>query len=85
MQRDVTRQMNDIFHKLTDSQKQKVLDYASEILNQSPQDNKWRDNNFVKEMEDRYKYYKQGGKMITGEEVEAQIKELITTAKNKNV
>lgn len=42
----------------------------------------WKNAAFVEEMESRYNYYKKGGKMITSDEANRQIKQLLQKEKS---
>ncbi len=76
-------QLHEVLDKLNEVQKQQVLEYAANFLEDAPEFDKWNDKSFVAEMESRYNYYKSGGKMVSAEEVDMQVKELFRNAKNK--
>ena len=64
--------------KLTDTQKKEVLLFVGNFLEHREREyDKWEDESFVSEMESRYNYYKNGGKMVTAEESEKRIKTLL--------
>jgi len=68
--------------KLNDKQKKELLVFVDNILEESEKEyDKWEDNSFVNEMESRYNYYKNGGKMITAAEADKRIKKLLEKGK----
>ena len=68
--------------KLNDKQKKEVLVFVGNFLQESKQEyDKWQDDSFVSEMENRYNYYKNGGKMVTAAEADKRIKNLIEKGK----
>ncbi len=83
MSQKLDKQLHEVFDKLNEIQKQQVFDFASSFLNEDLLYDKWKDVDFVAEMESRYNYYKSGGKMVSAEEVNQQVKELFRNAKNK--
>ena len=64
--------------QLNDQQKKEVLVFVGHFLDESDQKyDKWEDDNFVAEMDRRYDYYKNGGKMISAEESKMRIKAIL--------
>ena len=72
-----------VYSQLNDLQKMQVIEYASEILNQDNLSSKWDNGSFLEEMDNRYDYYKSGGKMVSSTEMEQEISRLLATAKLK--
>ena len=69
--------------KLNDQQKKEVLIFVSHISEDDggKEYDKWEDDSFVSEMESRYNYYVNGGKMVPAEEANERIKNLIEKGK----
>jgi len=83
MRQNLDKQLHEVFDKLNEVQKQQVFDFANSFLDEDLQYDKWKDSAFVAEVESRYNHYKSGGKMVSTEEVNRQVRELFKNAKNK--
>lgn len=70
--------------KLNDEQKQEVLAFVDGFSENAPKlYDKWKDESFVAEMDSRYNYYLNGGKMVSPEEAEDRINKLRERLRNK--
>ena len=82
MSQVIDKKLSAAIDKLNDKQKKEVLVFVSHIQEEhEPEYDKWKDDGFVNEMENRYNYYKNGGKMVTAEEANKRIKNLIEKGK----
>ena len=85
MPQALDKQLYSAIELLNDKQKKAVLGIVKAIPEGEAQEygEHWQDKAFVTEMESRYAYYKSGGKMITADEANKQIKELLQKAGGK--
>ena len=84
MSQVIDKKLFSAIEKLNDKQKKAVLVFVGGFLEEGEQEyDKWQDTGFVSEMENRYNYYKNGGKMITASEANKRIKNLLEKGKNK--
>ncbi len=82
MSQVIDKKLSAAIDKLNDEQKKEVLVFVGHFLEKDEKEyDKWEDNNFVNEMEDRHDYYKNGGKMITAAEADKRIKKLLEKRK----
>jgi len=82
MSQVIDKKLFSAIEKLNDKQKKAVLVFVGGILEEDKQEyDKWQDAGFVSEMESRYNYYKNGGKMITASEANKRIKNLLENGK----
>lgn len=78
----IDKKLSAAIDKLNDKQKREVLVFVGHFLEKGKKEcDKWEGNSFVNEMESRYNYYKNGGKMITATEADKKIKKLIAKGK----
>ncbi len=80
MSQVIDKKLYEALEKLNDTQKKEVLVFVGGILEEKKYD-KWEDESFVSEMESRYNYYKKGGKMVTADEADKRIKNLLAKKK----
>ncbi len=78
MSQVIDKKLSEAIDKLNDKQKKELLVFVGHFLEERDQEyDKWKDKSFVAEMENRYDYYKNGGKMVTAAEASKRIKNLI--------
>ena len=81
MSQVIDKKLHAAIDKLTDTQKKEVLLFVGNLEHRGREYDKWEDESFVSEMESRYNYYKNGGKMVTAEESEKRINALLEKSK----
>lgn len=71
-------------NKLNDEQKQEVLAFVDGFSEDGGREyDKWKDESFVAEMDSRYEYYLNGGKMVSAKEAEERLNNLKERLSNK--
>jgi hypothetical protein len=74
MSQVIDKKLFDAIDRLNEQQKKEVLLFVGNFLEQTePTYDKWEEESFVTEMDSRYDYYKNGGKMISVAESENRI------------
>lgn len=77
----IDKKLAEAIAKLSEEEKEEVLEFVDSITDYNP-DDKWNDPQFVAEMDAEYEYYKNGGKMVSPEEMEARVNAIFEKKKN---
>jgi len=83
MSQGLDKQLYSAIELLNDKQKKAVLGIVQAFTDDGSYGDHWEDENFVREMDSRYAYYKSGGKMVTPEELNKQADELLEKIRAK--
>jgi len=84
MSQAINEQLSSAIELLNSKQKKAVLGIVKALTERdAAADDHWQNEKFVAEMESRLAYYKNGGKMITADNANEQIKELLLKGRNK--